>query len=903
MDRKNYHRWFVAGELLFAIICGIAIPPLHSVSSETGNWQNYPKWLTGSSTLGNWVDKSNPGYWNGSNWVIKISTDVPASAFFPGRDYYYLYQTTMPALVWDQRERGKSQDAWQPWKSERNIYLPIVGIDLVLPNGTTYYPLNNYILWYGSYSVDSGFWEVYDNWGGGASTDSRKGPPPPPVSLTGELVLQPYGIEAIIQWTAPTWKGDDIKDLTLGGGYELWRSSSMPIWELRATALGPAPPLTYTDMGLQQNTTYYYTLRSYDAYIPADESSFSEPLALYGVALPVDIVFNIDITGYTAERVFVSGDFANDKILMRDDKDGTYNVKVPNSAAPLKLLVGKTIKYRYVKDDDWEPIERTVVLTSTDTRLNDYWGISTVTSTPKNLPNEIVTFRTEPVGTYSTNVLWETNPKELQNIAGYEIQYSTYADFSSYSTITILSVNTSYYFLIDAVDYFKFAIIYKDGTKSQRSDAIRKGVEVPSFVECTDAAPIDNLTAKTGLNTGEIILIWKAPPVSQSMGAANNYIIRKATYPMTSLSLFKKGIITGKEKAHYTGTGEMYVTVPLGENCPGYYFAVQSIYGNWFSATVSSNTVGVAGRMLITKKGGRAEKTVKYLGSDDTSGSEKYLSPPSIEMKRHSVDIANAVFVIKNSFEISFDTATYEKITAATSPQLPSQKRLKFPVENSDMQNRNSTIFSFTALNPSGKEQFAAGQDVKLPFAISIPYDIVDKNNNGLVDSTEGSDGQINVNDLRVYYLNEKYNFWQRLKGKNEVNTAKKIVTAETEHLSVFCLATPGGAATDLSNVVVFPNPFKPYDKKEETGSYETGIIFTNLTPTAEITIYTIAAEVVKEHKMEGFSDDEKEGKWKWDVRNDNGSRVASGVYVFLIKDENVQTGKNKFVGKLCIIR
>lgn len=925
MNIKNYHIYRWLGSLTYRWLVLISISTYLPINlstyfygaSEKPPWSDYPKWLTGSDTLGDWAIKANSGTWDGSNWVIEISTENPQTAFFPGRDYYYLYQTTTPALVWDQRERGKSLDSWQPWKSERYIYLPILGVDVVLANGTTYYPLDDYVIWYGSYSIDSGYWEVYDNWGGGNTEDDRAGPPLPPVSLTGEMIYQPTGIEAVIQWTAPTFQELDILDLTNGGGYEIWRSSSPEFILGKVSAstltftkiaenLGPAPPLEYTDTGLSQNTTYYYCLKSYDAYIPSDYSAFSEVLTLYGVALPVDITFNVDITGYSADKVFVFGDFTNQKYLMKDNKNNTWTVKVPNSESPLKLLVGKTVKYRYLKNDDWEPYERTVLLTSTDTVLNDIWGVDTVTSTPAGLPEEIVSFRSEPVGSYSKNLLWETDPKELQNIFGYEIQYSTFSNFLSSSTITILYGNTSSYFLTADAEWFKFSIIYKDGSKSKQSDAIQKGAEVPSLVACLDASPIDNLVAKTGANTGEIILSWKAPQSSPAMGTAHHYIIRRATFPMTDIVSFKKRIITGKAKAHYTGNDEWYITINLGESCPGYYFGVEAIYGNWKAATVSNAAVGVAGKFLVMKKGGITEKAVKSLGGETDAGVEQYAVKPNIEIKKYGTSLPNAIFVVKNSIEINktVQLELKDKLDSAVSPSLQSQKRLKFPSANLDLENKDSTVFEFSSLSQSGSKLFSDAENVNLPFIVSIPYSQLDKDNDGIVDSSKGTQQQIKVADLRVYRLNEKYNFWQRIKdGQNYVDTTNKLVKAETKHLSVFCLAAPGNAATDLSNVVVFPNPFKPYDGKAETGSYDTGIIFTNLTPTAEIFIYTIAAELVKKHKMEGITDDEKEGKWKWDVRNDDGERLASGVYIFVVKDENVKVGKDKFVGKLCVIR
>lgn len=891
-------------------------------ASETSNWVNYPKWLTGSGVLGNWSVKANTGTWDGSNWVILVSTEDPTHAIYPGYNYNYLYITTTPAVVWDQRTNN------------RTLNLPILGFDAALAAGTTYYKYNDYIIWYGSWPADTGFWEVYDNWGGGDTTDSRNGSPLPPTGITGELVLAAADINAELQWTAPTWGGVSIQDLITGGGYEVWRSSysssfSADAYTLAATILGPAPVLTCTDTGLSIDTTYYYSLRSYDAYLPPDYSDFSTPAGFYGVSVPVDVTFKIDISGYTPKKVYVAGDFTdslwtNGKIIMNDNKDGTWQANVPySSAAPLKFIVGKTIQYKYILDDSLEPDfittskNREVVLVSSDTVLSDMWGIFTITSTPKNLPEEIVSFRTEPGDSYC-NVIWETDPKGLPNILGYQIDGST--DNSNFSTIAssdTLTVNMSSYThsgLTNGSDYYyKISLVYSDGSTSTLSDSISvnppaTGEETPALIECTDAPAIVDLTAMTGYNTGEVILMWTAPDRSATLGAANSYIIRRSTYPMTTVSSFKRGTITGREKAHYTGTGESYFTVNLGTYCPGYYFGIEPVYGNWYAATVSNNIIGVAGNFLLTKSGGTTEKAVKYLGDENITGVELYANKPSIEFKKHAVDIPNAVFVVKNSVEIDGSAGQELKnnITAAANPAQPSQKRLKILAENTDLQNKNNTIFEFTALDRSMTPLFTDtdGENVKLPFIVSIPYDMLDANNNDIVDSTEGTPEEVRVTDLRVYHLNEQWNFWQRLKtGRNSVDTKNKLVKAETKHLSVFCLAAPGNAASDLSNVVVFPNPFKPYDGMEITGTYDTGIIFTNLTPTADITIYTIAAEVVKKHEMDGFSDDEREGKWKWDARNSDGDRVASGVYIFLVRDGNVQAGDDKFVGKLCIIR
>jgi len=914
---------------LLLIACYLSLVNCLYSASEKADWAKYPKWLKGSSTLGNWMVKANTGTWDGSNWVIKISTEDPSKAFYPGVEYFYLYTTTMPAEVSDQRS------------ANRRINLPILGYDgnlpagaydVNLPAGTTYYKLSDGIFWYGNCPVDTGHWEVYDNWGGGDIADSRSGAPQPPVNVSGELVPADSGVQAELSWTAPSWLGNDIKDITSGGGYEIWRSSyssvfSTVTYSLISIMINPLPPLSYTDTGLKYNTTYYYSLRSFDAYFPPEYSDFSAPSALFSISIPVDVYFNVDTGRGIQGKIYVAGDFtdptwSDGKILLKDNKNGTWSLKIPYSAVkPLKFIVGKKIQYKYFLDDKSETDmptaskNREVLLTSTDTVMNDVWNILTVSATPKNLPEDIVTLAAEP-SNGAVQIIWDTDPKALDGISGYDIYISTDdSNFAILASSETLASGTSSYMHINLQNgntyYYKFGIVYKSGNKSGLSDSIwakppDQGSAAPMLVECSDASPVNDLKAKTGFNTGEIILSWTAPLPSTALSAANYYIIRMATNPFINIASFKKGKIVGKQKAHYTGTGELGVTVNLGESCPSYYFGVGSVYGSWYAATVSNSALGVAGKVVLSKSGGKSEKMVRTLGGTEASVLERYATRPYIEVKKNAIDIPRAVFVVKNFSEMKngSDSDIMKKIVSAENPALASQKRSMFVADDFADSGVNSTIFEFSAVNNSGEKLFSDGQNVKLPFVLSIPYDIIDQNGNGIVDSTEGTGREINVSDLRVYYLNEKWNFWQRIKdGKNYTDTDKKAVVAEVKHLSVFRLAASGNAASDLSNVVVFPNPFKPYAGKGETGSYGTGIIFTNLTPTSEIIIYNLAAEVVRKVKLQGITDDEREGKWKWDAKNDDGETVASGVYVFHVSDENIKNGKNKFTGKLCIIR
>ncbi|MDI6792239.1 MAG: T9SS type A sorting domain-containing protein [bacterium] len=99
--------------------------------------------------------------------------------------------------------------------------------------------------------------------------------------------------------------------------------------------------------------------------------------------------------------------------------------------------------------------------------------------------------------------------------------------------------------------------------------------------------------------------------------------------------------------------------------------------------------------------------------------------------------------------------------------------------------------------------------------------------------------------------------------------------------------------APDFRNVVVYPNPYKPYDGQIRTGNATTGITFINL-PEAnnQIKIYNLAGELVQKSPTTWVS-------WTWDAKNDGGEWIESGVYFYVITNEH---GEVK-TGKLAVIR
>jgi flagellar hook assembly protein FlgD len=90
-----------------------------------------------------------------------------------------------------------------------------------------------------------------------------------------------------------------------------------------------------------------------------------------------------------------------------------------------------------------------------------------------------------------------------------------------------------------------------------------------------------------------------------------------------------------------------------------------------------------------------------------------------------------------------------------------------------------------------------------------------------------------------------------------------------------------------------YPNPWIPDGKNNRQGTLSSGIVFDDLPPSGgDIYIYDSLGELVRKLSWEnGYN------TVNWDGKNDNGQYVASGVYLWKIKDDS------KKVSKLVIIR
>jgi len=156
-----------------------------------------------------------------------------------------------------------------------------------------------------------------------------------------------------------------------------------------------------------------------------------------------------------------------------------------------------------------------------------------------------------------------------------------------------------------------------------------------------------------------------------------------------------------------------------------------------------------------------------------------------------------------------------------------------------------------------------------------VPYK--DEDNDGRIDG-------INIPEKRLIALCHRkgWRTWRK-DFEEKLDEVDNIFRITAGHLSIFGLFTP--IVGDLSNVIVYPNPFKPHLGHNE-------IYFKGLTEKTTIKIYNIAGELVRQI-------DNIDGEAVWDARNDSGNKVASGIYIYIMTNDK----GNKKTGKLAIIK
>lgn len=95
-----------------------------------------------------------------------------------------------------------------------------------------------------------------------------------------------------------------------------------------------------------------------------------------------------------------------------------------------------------------------------------------------------------------------------------------------------------------------------------------------------------------------------------------------------------------------------------------------------------------------------------------------------------------------------------------------------------------------------------------------------------------------------------------------------------------------------LDTVVVYPNPFKPNDGLDRTGTEASGIVFAALPPASVVRIYTPRGEKIFTADVPGGGD------YRWSAAAEDGRALPSGLYLWV-----VETSGRRRTGRLAILR
>jgi len=175
-------------------------------------------------------------------------------------------------------------------------------------------------------------------------------------------------------------------------------------------------------------------------------------------------------------------------------------------------------------------------------------------------------------------------------------------------------------------------------------------------------------------------------------------------------------------------------------------------------------------------------------------------------------------------------------------------------------------------------------------------------------------------NDTTHYYykfeLGNLLNGWQyvySVTAFDEGDPENDLDILESSSLANYQRIIPGTPAVEDANVEVgvYPNPYYGNAIWDGTSERLRKIYFYNLPEECEITVYTLAGDIVKRithdatsngsdtRWFQNYASDEKQifagGEHAWDLVTDNDQAIATGMYLFTVlnkKTDDIKTGK-----------
>lgn len=256
-----------------------------------------------------------------------------------------------------------------------------------------------------------------------------------------------------------------------------------------------------------------------------------------------------------------------------------------------------------------------------------------------------------------------------------------------------------------------------------------------------------------------------------------------------------------------------------------------------------------------------------------------------------SIDISS----LKDMYQDQAMDAEFSEMMAKVQEADNSQKfnPLSLPMSDNSSGDTDSLVYMIDVKSKT------TGKDLKFDKAVTltIPYTAAQ-----MAQAT--ASGQV-IKKMAIFVLNETTNRWEILTSSVE-DPLKQVLSAPRFGFSTFQVMALAGAPNNLDGMVVFPNPV--YVNRDFTqrgnpyGDGRAGATFINIPTDVEfIKIYTITGELVRTLDpldAREFVSTGASAIMIWDLNNDAGRAVASGVYIFYAK-----SGTSERRGKVAVIR
>jgi len=747
----------------------------------------------------------------------------------------------------------------------------------LVPGNTYYY---KYMLKYGTGSVTTVLWEQSDSWhsvyvgyennvyldgdfskpvSAPSVMDNWAGAPSPPQ----DPVVEVGDGFADITWTAPHMGGVTLMDIA---GYLVYLSTDGVQWSNHndtGTIISPDKTnIRISD--LRNNTSYYLRLRSVDRYEYPDIDINS---ALYPEA-SADRTFR---WAYSQTLVFkpnrqincrfaVNYPGSDEVFLVLNGRDYSLRRDGENHAARITLTEQETYAYYYKtawRTDPYGTRSVKVMDINNDGEflISDIWGIANSDSLPEN----IIGWKIE-AGTANINFSWKTNPE-------YSGGITVYRSTDSFNWSVLLTTSSSGFVWSGAEIGQKYFFAIGD---SEHQSGVQ---EIDTSSTVTVKTPPTYVIEKMidqGITADAVagdIRIALSALYKKENDYAGVYLVLKSSYNLNiaqgseidwetnDFLIKRKGVSPGSHLEFYS---KFSPAAALETN----YVWNLNVFGS-SAIYCSEPDVYVTPAEVTRMQGGDFAKVAL------------------INFPARALPVKKAYLTIYNREELAV-AGKYRELSDKIDEANERVAQISYQQQMS-----TASIFMFDLRQTDGKK---VEKEFRRPVEVTLPY-------------PPGAD----TANMSAFYLDEENNFWKMVRigpgfEKPEINASSGTITFRTIHFTVFALMTTAGEA-DLSNAVIYPNPFKPFDNRFETGSkysagdQYSGIHFTKLTSNTKIRIFTIDGVPVRSGLISSAA-----GTCLWDARNDEGRDVSSGLYLVLAEDPKA-LGEKKFIGKIAIIR